>query len=56
MIFREEGNAWLPVAGAPRFASLQDPCITMLDGRLLLGGVRFPVVIGMEVVRLREES
>lgn len=35
--------AWAPVADAPTFKGLQDPCITSINGRLILGGVRFPI-------------
>jgi hypothetical protein len=48
VFFRKIGEAWMPIANGPRFPGLQDPCITMIDGRLLLGGVRFPVKVGAE--------
>lgn len=31
---------------AQTFPGLQDPCVTKIDGKTLIGGVRFPVVIG----------
>ena len=43
VIFRREGEVWLPYPGAPSFAGLQDPCVTLINGELILGGVRFPV-------------
>jgi len=43
IFFNKRGDtAWEPVADAPTFG-LQDPCITLIDGQLILGGVRFPV-------------
>jgi len=41
--FTEVEGTWHPVEGAPVLASLQDPCITFIDGELILGGVRFPI-------------
>jgi hypothetical protein len=46
VLFREVDGAWLPLPDAPTFPGLQDPCIAKVDGRLLLGGVRFPVTVG----------
>ncbi len=47
VLFSEaEDGAWHPIDGAPTFPGLQDPAITQIDGRNLLGGVRFPVAIG----------
>ena len=48
VFFRNNGDAWVPLANGPRFPGLQDPCITTVDGCLLLGGVRFPVKVGGE--------
>lgn len=42
---KEEG-VWSPIEGAPTFPGLQDPCVTILDEKVILGGVRFPVTIG----------
>ncbi len=41
--FQRSGDAWIPLPGIPPFTGLQDPCITFVDGELVLGGVRFPV-------------
>lgn len=48
VFFAESGGTWHPVAGAPTFPGLQDPCVTKIDGRVLIGGVRFPITIGDE--------
>ena len=48
VFFHEIDSAWIPLPNAPRFPGLQDPCITRIDGQLLLGGVRFPVKVGVE--------
>jgi hypothetical protein len=45
-LFQEKGNRWNPLPPVSSFAGLQDPCITRIDGKLLLGGVRFPVTFG----------
>ena len=45
-LFQEKGNHWTPLPPYASFAGLQDPCITRIDGKLLLGGVRFPVTCG----------
>ena len=42
----EEEGVWSPIEGAPTFPGLQDPCVTILDEKVILGGVRFPVTIG----------
>jgi hypothetical protein len=44
--FQEKGNRWTPLPPFSSFTGLQDPCITRIDGKLLLGGVRFPVTCG----------
>lgn len=36
-------GAWEPTAGAPRFQGLQDPCVAVIAGELVVGGVRSPV-------------
>ncbi|WP_084579157.1 DUF1861 family protein [Sphingomonas azotifigens] len=38
VFFEARGDAWYPVAGAPRFR-LQDPFITTIGGELVFGGV-----------------
>ena len=40
---RESDGAWRPRPGAPTFEGLQDPCITVIGGELVLGGVRYPI-------------
>ena len=46
VLFSETDGEWRPIEGAPTFPGLQDPCVTMMDGKVILGGVRFPVTIG----------
>jgi len=46
VLFSETDGEWRPIEGAPTFPGLQDPCVTMMDGKVVLGGVRFPVTIG----------
>ena len=46
VLFSETDGEWRPIEGAPTFLGLQDPCVTMMDGKVVLGGVRFPVTIG----------
>ena len=46
VLFSETDGEWRPIEGAPTFSGLQDPCVTMMDGKVILGGVRFPVTIG----------
>jgi hypothetical protein len=36
-------GAWGPFPGAVRFPGLQDPCVTVIGGELVVGGVRSPV-------------
>ena len=43
VLFTESADGWIPVDGAPVFHGLQDPCATNIGGKLLLGGVRFPI-------------
>lgn len=38
VFFEEAGDAWAPIADAPRFA-LQDPFVTHIGGELVFGGV-----------------
>lgn len=46
MLFRRETDGiWRPMPGAPVFEGLQDPCVTLIDGELVLGGVRFPITL-----------
>jgi hypothetical protein len=40
---RRPDGAWEPCPDAARFQGLQDPCMTILDGEWVLGGVRYPV-------------
>ena len=46
VFFEEAEKGWYPVKSAPTFQGLQDPCISRIDGKILLGGVRFPVIFG----------
>ena len=41
--FRRNGDAWEPAEEIPVFDHMQDPCVTFVDGELILGGVTFPV-------------
>jgi len=41
--FRHSGDAWKPAKEIPAFDHMQDPCVTFVDGELILGGVTFPV-------------
>lgn len=43
VFFRREGTAWVPFHQAPQLKGLQDPCVTFIDGELVVGGVRYPV-------------
>jgi len=46
IIFFADGNGvWQPILSAMTFPGLQDPCIAMIGGKIVLGGVRFPVVL-----------
>ena len=42
-LFTPAGRHWVPVEKAPLFEGLQDPCVTIIDGELILGGVLYPV-------------
>jgi len=42
IFFAENKSTWHPIAAAPTFAGLQDPCVTFVGAELILGGVRFP--------------
>lgn len=43
LFFRQNGEAWEPDPTIPGFDSMQDPCVTFVDGELVFGGVRFPI-------------
>ncbi len=43
IVFRQDGNCWEPHADSPVWEYLQDPCVTVVDGELILGGVRIDV-------------
>jgi Protein of unknown function (DUF1861) len=45
VFFHRTGEVWTPRFTSPQFAHLQDPCITIVDGELILGGVRYPVMM-----------
>lgn len=42
IFFAQDQGQWLPIASAPTFPGLQDPCVTFVGAELILGGVRFP--------------
>jgi hypothetical protein len=46
IFFEKSKNHWHPSPGVQSFAGLQDPCVTKINGKILLGGVRFPVETG----------
>ncbi|MGB7157963.1 MAG: DUF1861 family protein [Tepidisphaeraceae bacterium] len=41
--WRRADGAWEPCPGATQFPGLQDPCVTIVGGELIVGGVRSPV-------------
>lgn len=43
-----DNGCWTPIKNGPNFSGLQDPCVTRINGKILLGGVRFPVTVGQE--------
>ncbi len=45
IFFQLAGESWAPVTSIPPLEGLQDPCITFVDGELILGGVKFPVLL-----------
>ena len=45
VFFQESEGVWNPLDEIPSFPGLQDPCITRINDKLILGGVRFPVSI-----------
>jgi len=46
MFFRRDSDGvWRPRPGAPTFEGLQDPCVTIINGELVLGGVRYPIAL-----------
>jgi len=51
---RAEG-AWEPFPGAARLPGLQDPCVTVIGGELIVGGVRSPVELADGRVGYRME-
>lgn len=46
IFFEKSKNHWHPSPGVQSFTGLQDPCVTKINGKILLGGVRFPVETG----------
>ena len=40
VFFEKVGATWLPAPGLFRGLHLQDPCVTVIDGKLIVGGVR----------------
>ena len=45
MFFADGNGVWQPIPSAMTFPGLQDPCIAMIGGEIVLGGVRFPVAV-----------
>lgn len=43
VFFHREREAWVPFYEAPQLKGLQDPCVTFINGEVIVGGVRFPV-------------
>jgi hypothetical protein len=43
-LFEETEAGWAPFLQLPEFVGLQDPCVTVIDGKVVLGGVHFPCV------------
>lgn len=43
--FKAVNNRWEAVTSIAPLEGLQDPCITFIDGDLILGGVKFPVTL-----------
>ncbi len=43
MLFHLDSSRWLPAFTSPMLASLQDPCVSVIGGELVIGGVRYPV-------------
>lgn len=42
MIFAESSGIWRPLFKFSEMEGMQDPCMTRIGGRIVLGGVRFP--------------
>ncbi len=55
VFFGETNDTWQPIPSAATFQGLQDPCVTFIDGELVLGGVRFPVTVADGSVGWRME-
>lgn len=43
-LFEKSAEGWVPYIKDVAFVGLQDPCVTTVAGKLVLGGVRFPCV------------
>lgn len=43
-LFEERTDGWVSFLKNPDFVGLQDPCVTTIGGKPVLGGVRFPCV------------
>lgn len=43
-LFEQTEAGWAQFLQVPEFFGLQDPCVTVIDGKVVLGGVRFPCV------------
>lgn len=45
IFFADGDGVWQPIPSAMTFPGLQDPCIAIIGGEIVLGGVRFPVTM-----------
>lgn len=55
ILFGDGNGVWQPIPSATTFPGLQDPCITIIGGEIVLGGVRFPVTVADGSVGWRME-
>jgi hypothetical protein len=42
VLFAERNSVWYPCYSLKHFTHLQDPCVTVIDGLLIVGGVKYP--------------
>lgn len=55
VFFQSVDSVWEPVSSIAPLEGLQDPCVTFVDGDLILGGVKFPVDLADGTVGWRME-
>jgi hypothetical protein len=55
IFFADGDGVWQPIPSAMTFPGLQDPCIAMIGGEIVLGGVRFPVTVADGTISWRME-